>query len=114
MGRRTLVQLLVAAGILLLVGAIGWWLTFYGQVGSFIGAKGPPPLECLYSVSGPCRIISNVAGLFGAGAYNPLIFWGGCFLLLMGFFISLNGNSSESDKDTREMRSRQNRIEPRL
>src|ERR1700730_6416629 len=38
-------------GIIALVGAVGWWHAFYGQVHQLLGATGPLPIECLYSMS---------------------------------------------------------------
>lgn len=66
------------------IASIIWWNNFYAQVNQFIGNKGPPPLECLYQLTGPCRIVSNVARFFGAGAYDPRLLWLSGFALAIG------------------------------
>lgn len=82
-----------AGSWLLLLGIVGvvasfiWWQNFYTQVDQFMNQKGPLPLECLYQLTGPCRMISNVAGFFGAGAYDPRLLWGSGVAILIGLFL---------------------------
>jgi hypothetical protein len=78
-------------GIVALVGALGWWQTFYGEVHRLLGATGPLPIECLYSMSPACRLVADAAELFGARSYHPLIFWAACGCLLIGLGLGPRG-----------------------
>ena len=95
-----------AIGIGALIGALAWWQAFYGEVQRFLGAAGPLPIECLYSMSSACRMVANAAELFGANSYHPLIFWIGCGCLLAGAAV---GSRSRGPK-----RRSRNRIRSRL
>ena len=68
-----------AGGVL---ASVIWWQNFYTKVDQFLGHKGPPPLECLYQLTGPCRMISNVARFFGSDAYDPRLLWLSGFALV--------------------------------
>ena len=56
-------------GIIGVVASIAWWQNFYGRM------TGQAPVECLYQLTGPCRMVSNVAELFGAAAYDARLLW---------------------------------------
>src|ERR1700731_3263587 len=94
-----------AIGIGALIGAFAWWQTFYGEVQRFLGAPGPLPIECLYSISSACRMIANAAELFGANSYHPLIFWTACGCLLAGLVIGL-GDKVPKRRSRNRSRSR--------
>ena len=94
-----------AIGIVALIGAFAWWETFYREVQRFLGAPGPLPIECLYSMSSACRVVANAADLFGANSYHPLIFWTACGCLLAGLVIGSGGRGPK--------RRSRNRIRPR-
>jgi hypothetical protein len=78
-------------GIVTLVGTLGWWHSFYGQVHRLLGATGPLPIDCLYSMSSACRLVANAAEIFGARSYHPLIFWAACGCLLIGLGLGAGG-----------------------
>jgi hypothetical protein len=78
-------------GVVALVGAVGWWHTFYGQIDRLLGATGSLPVECLYSMSSACRLVADAAELFGARSYHPLIFWVACGCLLIGLGLGSDG-----------------------
>jgi hypothetical protein len=79
-------RMFTSIGFVALVGALGWWQAFYGEVHRLLGATGPLPIECLYSMSSACRLVADAAELFGARSYHPLIFWlaCGCLLIALG------------------------------
>jgi hypothetical protein len=59
MGRKTARRLgswLFLLGVIGVIASIAWWQNFYSPL------AGQPPVECLYQLTGPCRVVSNVAG----------------------------------------------------
>jgi len=84
-------RVFTSIGIVALIGALGWWQTFYSEVHRLLGATGPLPIECLYSMSSGCRLVANAAELFGANSYHPLIFWAACGFLLIGLGLASGG-----------------------
>jgi hypothetical protein len=84
MGRKTARQL---GSLLILLGVIGgiisvtWWQHFYSV------AAGQAPVECLYQLTGPCRMVSNVAGFFGAAAYDARLLWASGIVGIFGLFL---------------------------
>lgn len=88
--RQASTWLLIVGGSGVLASVI-WWQNFYAQVNQLLGHKGsPPPLECLYQLTGPCRLISNVAKFFGTGAYDPRLLWLSGFALVLGGLVKLS------------------------
>jgi hypothetical protein len=105
---------LLLFGLAGLVGAFAWWSEFYSQVARFIGSKGPLPSECLYSTTGPCRLVAGVANWAGVHAYEPALFWIAIVSVLLGLLIRATpsytvGNSAE-DEYSKVVR----RVEPRM
>jgi hypothetical protein len=72
---------------LILLGAIGvitsiaWWQNFYNQV------IGHAPVACLYQLTGSCRMVSSVAGFFGAAAYDARLLWASGIVAVVGLFL---------------------------
>jgi hypothetical protein len=50
---------------------------------------GRAPVECLYELAGPCRTISDVAGFFGAAAYDGRLLWASSIVLSSAFFAAV-------------------------
>jgi hypothetical protein len=75
MNARRLGFWLFTLGVVGVIGSAVWWANFYTQVMKFMNRNEPPPFECLYQFTGPCRTVSNVAGFVGAGSYEPVFFW---------------------------------------
>ena len=69
MTARRIGSWLIRLGLVGVVASFVWWQNFYSPM------IGHPPLECLYQLTGPCRTGSNVAGFFGAAAYDARLFW---------------------------------------
>jgi hypothetical protein len=106
-------EILAIIGAIGVLGAYGWWKSFYGAVQAFLGANGPLPVECLYSTSGPCRIVANIAALAGVTPYDPLLFWSSAGVILIGVILSLGGGLI-NEQDEAYKKRRRDRIEPRL
>jgi hypothetical protein len=81
--KRAATKLLLAAGVLAVLGAYLWRHAFYSEVQTFLGSKEPLPLDCLYSTSAACRVVADVASFVGASAYDPKIFWIGAGLFVL-------------------------------
>lgn len=75
------------AGGLGIVGSLVWWHTFYTDVFQFLGTHDTPPLECIYSLGGPCGMVQGTAAMFGATAYDPKVFWASCVVFVVGLFL---------------------------
>jgi hypothetical protein len=72
MGRKTARQVgawFMLLGVVGVIASVAWWQNFYSQV------IGRAPIECLYQLTGSCRIVSNVAEFFGAVAYDARLLW---------------------------------------
>lgn len=93
-------------GALVIAGAVLWWHLFWTGVSAFFGSRGGASIECLYALSGECRILSKVASLAGANAYEPLAFWIGLGLVGIGLVLALRPKSARPDN------SRHNRAVP--
>ena len=84
MGSKTARRLgswLILTGVIGLIASIAWWQNFYSQV------VGHAPIECLYQLTGSCRIVSNVAEFFGAVAYDARLLWASCIVGIFGLFL---------------------------
>lgn len=103
-------------GILLTGGIIGvglsvfWWLVFYAQVAEAFGdRRSGPPLQCLFSNSGPCGFITGIANARGALAYNPMLLWLSAAVAIAGVVVKatavnappVSTQSSQSDNRRR-------------
>jgi hypothetical protein len=79
-----------ALGIIVTVGAVIWWATFYGGVVNQ-DAQGDlrNAIQCLYSRRGVCGFIPSVARSAGRVAYSPTVFWFGICLILSGVAMKL-------------------------
>jgi len=78
---RRLRSWLILLGVTGVIASIIWWQNFYSEV------VGQPPIECLYRLTGPCRMVSNVAGVFGAPAYDARLLWASVVAIIIGLFL---------------------------
>ena len=78
---RRLGSWVILLGMIGLIASIAWWQNFYGHV------AGQAPVECLYQLTGPCRVVSNVAELFGASAYDARLLWASGIVGIFGLFL---------------------------
>jgi hypothetical protein len=72
---------LILLGLVGVLASIAWWQNFYAM------AIGRAPVECLYELTGSCRMVSNVAGFFGASAYDARLPWASGIAALVGVFL---------------------------
>lgn len=84
--------LTLGLGALLSSAAIAWWAIFYTAVlQGFSDGRNVPSLltakDCLFSASGPCAVVSTLAQLGGGLPYQPLLFWLGATIFVIGAFI---------------------------
>lgn len=107
---KQLVTTLVSLGLLGLGGSVLWWYTFFSQVKQFLGGPAGLPVECLYTLGGPCGLIENAANAVGATAYEPKLFWASTALLVLGIILGTIG-AGDDDAGPPIVRRRK---EPRL
>jgi hypothetical protein len=81
MTARRIGSWLILLGLVGVVASFVWWQNFYSPM------IGHPPLECLYQLTGPCRTASNVAGFFGAAAYDARLFWASGIATVLGLLL---------------------------
>jgi hypothetical protein len=77
---------MVVLGIVVTLGAIAWWASFYGDVIKQLGGRGSlrDLVHCLYSSSGDCGVVTGVTQIFGGTPYTPTIFYAGIAALVIG------------------------------
>ena len=94
---KRLGNLLMAAGAVVLAGALIWWFTFYSSLARDLsratGGQGDASVldawTCLYSSSGACALVGGIASLAGRTVYEPMLFWFGLAGLVAGLVIRL-------------------------
>jgi hypothetical protein len=81
MKAKSLGNSFLVLGILLLIGAVFWWASFYG----------PIVTSCIYSQAGICGLTQNVAQFVGkSNPYNPILCWVGGASVLVGLALRLS------------------------
>ena len=78
---RQLGSWLILLGLGGVIASLLWWHNFYNQ------AIGHAPLECLFQATGPCQIVSKLAGFFGAAAYDARLLWASGITALLGLLL---------------------------
>lgn len=81
----SLVLMVVGAGVVL--GALLWWQSFYGDLIRDTGYTMRDALPCLYSSSGMCAIVSAASQLVGKAPYDPTVLWIGVALIGAGLLV---------------------------
>jgi hypothetical protein len=90
---RKLGNVLMLAGVAVLVAACLWWFSFYSsvvrEIGQATGREGSvfDVVACLYSTSGICGLVASVAVL-------TLLFWFGLAGLVLGVLIRFTAKPS--------------------
>ena len=90
-------KLFVVVGGVCLAGAVLWWRAFYSQVIQFLGGNGGLPIECVYTIGGPCSMVASTANAFGATAYDPRLFWAAFGAIVIGVILWLLPDDGEDD-----------------
>lgn len=109
---KSLSNLLVVAGGVGVAGSVLWWHTFYTEVGEFLGTRAPLPTECIYTLGGPCGLVTGVAGAIGANVYDPRLFWGSAAAFAIGAILRVIPDGD--DDDDYQPRQRHQRRDPTL
>jgi hypothetical protein len=94
---KRLGNILMAAGGVVLAGALIWWFTFYSSLARDFsratGGRGDASIfdawTCLYSSSGTCGLVAGIASFTGKTVYEPMVFWLGLAGLIAGLVIRL-------------------------
>jgi hypothetical protein len=72
---------MILLGVIGVIASVAWWENFYSPL------AGQPPVECLYQFTGPCRTVSDVAGFFGAAAYDARLLWASGIVGIFGLLL---------------------------
>jgi hypothetical protein len=101
MDLKKLGNILMAAGVVVLIGAVAWWYSFFSSIVRDVGnagARGVVSLRdassCLYSSSDFCGLVSGGARLLGETPYEPRVFWIGLAALVAGVLIRVTAKPS--------------------
>jgi hypothetical protein len=82
---------LVGLGVAGLIGSVLWWFIFFSNVNSAMGGRARDlgqAVQCLWSSSGPCGMITGLAGAAGHLAYQPAFFWISVVALVAGLVVN--------------------------
>jgi TRAP-type mannitol/chloroaromatic compound transport system permease small subunit len=83
---------LFALGVAIIVAAIFWSLSSYGEVGRMVASKGLRPnatFICFVSWAERCSLLTQAHASQGTLAYTPLTFWAGVAMILVSFVLQL-------------------------
>jgi len=86
-------------GIVTVVGAVIWWFIFWTMVLDDSRIAMIEASQCLVSSSGDCSFINTMAYMRGIIPYNPMVFWIGVVLIVVGWIImKFSSNDAGSTK----------------
>ena len=83
---------LFALGVAVIVAAMFWSLSAYGEVGRMVASKGVRPNSsflCFVSWAERCSVLGAAHAEKGTIAYAPLSFWTGVVMILVSFVLQL-------------------------
>jgi TRAP-type mannitol/chloroaromatic compound transport system permease small subunit len=83
---------LFALGVAVIVVAMFWSLSAYGEVGRMVASKGVRPnssFACFVWWPERCDVLAAAHAEKGTIAYSPLAFWAGVLLILVSFVLQL-------------------------
>jgi TRAP-type mannitol/chloroaromatic compound transport system permease small subunit len=83
---------LFALGVAVIVAAMFWSLSAYGEVGRMVASKGVRPNSsflCFVSWAERCSVLGAAHAEKGTIAYSPLSFWTGVVMILVSFVLQL-------------------------
>ena len=81
-----------ALGVAVIVVAIFWSLSAYGEVGRMVASKGLRPnnsFACFVSWAERCNLLTEAHASKGTTPYSPLSFWAGIAMILVSFVLQL-------------------------
>lgn len=83
---------LFALGVAVIVAAMFWSLSAYGEVGRMVASKGVRPNSsflCFVSWAERCDVLPAAHAEKGTIAYSPLSFWAGVGMILVSFVMQI-------------------------
>lgn len=83
---------LLGLGVAVIMVAMFWSLSAYGEVGRMVASKGLRPnnsFACFVSWAERCNLLSAAHAEKGTIAYSPLAFWAGVVLILSSFVLQI-------------------------
>lgn len=84
---KKLSGILVGLGLLLIAGALIWWMAFYGKVVEKTNSSLSEAIPCIFQYGGECGMVSAIASLVGYTPYSPTPFWAGVILFGAGIIL---------------------------
>jgi hypothetical protein len=90
MDTHKLSNILVGFGLVLLIGALIWWYSFYSEAARQLGNPNASMSEivvCLFYNNVTCTMITGMAALAGVTSFSPTITWVGLIILVVGVVI---------------------------
>lgn len=87
---------LFALGVAVIVVAVFWSLSAYGEVGRLVASKGLRPnnsFACFVSWAERCALLNEAHASKGTTPYTPLAFWAGVAMILASFVLQLKKRS---------------------
>ena len=81
---KKLANILFISGVILVIAALFWWGSFYGDIMKGLGGKLSDAFSCLYSSEGACGLAAGIAQFAGKTPYNPAVFWVGAVSFATG------------------------------
>ncbi len=83
---------LLGLGVAIIMAALFWSLSAYGEVGRMVASKGLRPnnsFVCFVSWAERCSLLGAAHAEKGTIAYSPIAFWAGVSLILSSFVLQL-------------------------
>jgi hypothetical protein len=77
-------KVLLGAGCVLFVCAVGWWYLFFEQ---FLGEDVKDASSCFYVTSDVCSLAEYAAIMSDIPAYSPWALWAAASAVIVGVFI---------------------------
>ena len=90
MNSKKLANNLLILGIVLLIAAVCWWVSFYGPIAHKLGTSLMRADSCLYSNGGMCGVATGIAQLAGETPYNPIVCWIGAAFTAVGAVLRMS------------------------
>lgn len=84
---RKLSKNLIFLGVVVLVGALVWWASYYSDFTREFGGNLGQATKCIVSTGGECALAAGIGELSGRMPYNPIAFWIGAVVLVIGWVV---------------------------
>jgi hypothetical protein len=95
MDLKKLGNILIVGGVVVLIGAVAWWYSFFSSIKREVpNVNMNDALGCLYSSGDLCGLASIGARLLGTTPYDPKVFWIGLAALVAGGLVRATAKPS--------------------